>query len=132
MARTDQGNEFLTNAEVESPATPNEELRSSLGSHDELGEYEEDADGSNHSESSESEHEIDETVREDMIRLEETFMEIGMKFRMIDRIGEGICVRNIVDVSFSLLTQTCRDLFNSLQSRRLTLRLLSERLGHRI
>ena len=39
--------------------------------------------------SSEDELELDDSVREDMARLEDTFREIGMKFRMIDRIGEG-------------------------------------------
>ena len=41
------------------------------------------------SESSSEEEIIDETVREDMLRLEESFAEHGMKFRLIDRIGEG-------------------------------------------
>lgn len=40
-------------------------------------------------ESSEDEHEVDECVLEEMTKLESTFDEIGMKFRMIDRIGEG-------------------------------------------
>lgn len=38
---------------------------------------------------SESELEVDESVREDMDRLGDTFDELGFKFRMIDRIGEG-------------------------------------------
>ena len=48
---------------------------------------------SEHSESSEElsegEHEVDESVLEEMAKLENTFQEIGLKFRMIDRIGEG-------------------------------------------
>lgn len=38
---------------------------------------------------SESEHRVDEAVLKDMANLENTFDEIGLKFRMIDRIGEG-------------------------------------------
>ena len=44
------------------------------------------------SESSETSSEagnVDESVREDMLRLEDTFEENGMSFRLIDRIGEG-------------------------------------------
>lgn len=39
--------------------------------------------------SADSEYAVDEIVREDMAKLEETFREIGMKYRMIARIGEG-------------------------------------------
>ena len=38
---------------------------------------------------SEDEQEVDESVLEEMAKLENTFQEIGLKFRMIDRIGEG-------------------------------------------
>ena len=40
----------------------------------------------------ESEHEVDESVLEEMAKLENTFEEIGLKFRMIDRIGEGMLI----------------------------------------
>ena len=49
---------------------------------------EDDADSGSSETSSESGG-IDESVREDMLRLEETFEENGMKYRLIDRIGEG-------------------------------------------
>ena len=39
--------------------------------------------------SDEDDLEVDELVQEEMTRLEETFQENGLKFRMIDRIGEG-------------------------------------------
>ncbi len=39
--------------------------------------------------SSGSEYEIEEAVREDMDRLENILRSSGMRFRMIDRIGEG-------------------------------------------
>lgn len=39
--------------------------------------------------SSEGPQEIDAVVREDMGRLESIFDNMGFKFRMIDRIGEG-------------------------------------------
>lgn len=32
---------------------------------------------------------IDQSVREDMAKLEDTFEELGLRFRLIDRIGEG-------------------------------------------
>ena len=54
---------------------------------------EQDVNGDEHSEASDSStvsEQVDETVREDMIKLEESFEEHGMKFRLIDRIGEGI------------------------------------------
>ena len=38
---------------------------------------------------SQDEHEVDEFVAEEMAKLENTFEEIGLKFRLIDRIGEG-------------------------------------------
>ena len=41
------------------------------------------------SEDSEDTPEIDDVVREDMGRLESIFHDMGFKFRMIDRIGEG-------------------------------------------
>lgn len=45
---------------------------------------------SEESESSiESPVEVNEAVRDDMCRLEEVFVDMGLKFRMIDRIGEG-------------------------------------------
>ena len=56
-------------------------------------DYIEEEEGDDYSEESGSSSEgelIDETVREDMQKLEETFEENGMKFRLIDRIGEGI------------------------------------------
>jgi cell division control protein 7 len=38
----------------------------------------------------EEEEEVDETVREDMSKLEDTFPGISERFRLINRIGEGI------------------------------------------
>ena len=87
-------NPFLTGERV----APNSftsmfELGHEYGSQDETDELEEGEDeqeGSECSEgSAESEYAVDETVREDMAKLEDTFREIGMKFRMIARIGEG-------------------------------------------
>lgn len=40
-------------------------------------------------ESSESQEDIDESVLQEMADLEETFHDMGLKYRMIDRIGEG-------------------------------------------
>lgn len=41
-------------------------------------------------ESSESQEDIDESVLQEMADLEETFHGMGLKYRMIDRIGEGM------------------------------------------
>ena len=40
--------------------------------------------------SSESQEDIDESVLQEMADLEETFHGMGLKYRMIDRIGEGM------------------------------------------
>lgn len=57
---------------------------------------EEEFDVSNSSECSddypESQGEIDESVMQEMAKLEDVFDEMGLKFRMIDRIGEGVSV----------------------------------------
>ena len=59
-----------------------------------LGDYdcieeEELEEGYSESSSSSEEENIDDTVREDMLKLEESFARHGMEFRLIDRIGEG-------------------------------------------
>lgn len=38
---------------------------------------------------SEDPREVEESTQEEMAKLDETFRERGMKFRMIDRVGEG-------------------------------------------
>ena len=43
-------------------------------------------------EDEESDNEIDETVAEDMCKLEENFKGISLKYRLINRIGEGMLV----------------------------------------
>lgn len=101
---------------------------------DEHEEGENEQEGSECSEgSAESEYEVDETVKEEMAKLEDTFREIGMKFRMIARIGEGNA-RILVSLAYDsnyLLTDLSRNFLNCLQGGRLALRVLSERLGHR-
>lgn len=51
---------------------------------------------SNYAEESDREdevpEEVDESVREDMRKLEETFPGISERYRLINRIGEGICL----------------------------------------
>lgn len=54
-----------------------------------VGEEEPRDEYSDNSSSASEEETIDDTVREDMLRLEESFAEHGMKFRLVDRIGEG-------------------------------------------
>ena len=46
----------------------------------------------------EEEEEVDETVREDMNKLEDTFPGISDRFRLINRIGEGMLYFSTVDV----------------------------------
>ncbi|CAF9907427.1 hypothetical protein IMSHALPRED_005527 [Imshaugia aleurites] len=112
-------NPFLTSKHLAPANNLSHELGSSPGSQhvtDEYGEGEEEQEGSECSEeSAQSEYAVEETVREDMAKLEDTFREIGMKFRMIARIGEG----------------KSRNFLDRLQGRRHALRLLSERLGRR-
>ncbi len=55
---------------------------------DEQQEYYESSDGSESS--SQNLPEVDPTVKEDMDKLEDIFHDMGLKFRMIDRIGEGM------------------------------------------
>ena len=83
-------------------------------------EYEDDLDAQEGSEcseeSAESEYAIDETVKEEMSKLEDTFREIGMRFRMIARIGEGI-TRILVSLVFCSniqLTGLSRNFLNRL------------------
>lgn len=86
-------NPFLTGTDLAPATSLSEKLGLSPGTRHDLENNEDDeelSEGSEHSPgSSESEHEVDEAVLEDMARLENTFDEIGLKFRMIDRIGEG-------------------------------------------
>lgn len=130
-------NPFLTSKALASANNPSHELRSNAGSQYDTDEHEESEDeqeGSECSEgSAESEYAVDQTVREEMDRLEDTFRELGMRFRMIARIGEGNAktLSLLMYHTNDLLTGLARNFLNCLQGRRLTLRILSERLGHR-
>lgn len=88
-----ENNPFLTNKHLAPANHLRHELQSGTGSQYDTDEFEEDEDeqeGSECSErSAESEYTVDETVKEEMEKLEDTFREIGMRFRMIARIGEG-------------------------------------------
>lgn len=58
-------------------------------------------------ESDEDEIEVDKSVQEEMAKLEDTFHERGLKYRMIDRIGEGDARRaNCIHLA-SQLTNQC-------------------------
>lgn len=86
-------NPFLTSKHLAPANNSSHGLGSSPGSQYGTDEYEGGEDkqeGSECSEgSAESEYAVDETVRAEMTKLEDTFREIGMRFRMIARIGEG-------------------------------------------
>ena len=98
MARTAvpiaEKNPFLTGEHLAPSDILNNQLGTSPGSQYGTDEYEDGSDAQEGSECSEesadSEYAVDETVREEMTKLEDTFREIGMRFRMIARIGEGI------------------------------------------
>jgi hypothetical protein len=78
---------------------------------------------------------VDESVREDMTKLEDTFPGISERFRLINRIGEGMLERktnkylelhtNILMLDLFLL----RNLLHRIQSRRRALRPLPKRMG---
>lgn len=51
---------------------------------------EDDVESDTSSDETEEEEEIDESVAEDMRKLEESFQGISQKYRLINRIGEGI------------------------------------------
>ena len=75
--------------------------------------------------SDDDELEFDGSVQEEMAKLEETFRENGLKFRMIDRIGEGDnSKRQENDWQANWLINIFRYFLNSLQSRRPPLRIL--------
>lgn len=132
-----ENNPFLTNKHLAPANHLRHELQSGTGSQYDTDEFEEDEDeqeGSECSErSAESEYTVDETVKEEMEKLEDTFREIGMRFRMIARIGEGNAriLASLMDHPNHLLTDLFRNFLNRLQGRRLALRILPERLGHR-
>lgn len=47
--------------------------------------------------SSKSHRDIEDSVREEMAKLEDTFQGLGLKYRMIDRIGEGNAARTLFE-----------------------------------
>lgn len=49
-------------------------------------------------ESSDSQEDIDESVLQEMADLEETFHGMGLKYRMIDRIGEGMVGNTMINI----------------------------------
>lgn len=86
-------NPFLTGTDLAPATALSEKLGLSPGSRYEV---EEDQDGEDLSEGSqcsdgvsENDREVDESTLEEMAKLEDTFKERGMRFRMIDRVGEG-------------------------------------------
>ena len=85
MAAMEKDNPFITRASNTSKAIQGlDSVRDDFGAqqrYDEASECSED--------SSEHSHEIDDVVKQDMDKLENIFHDIGFKFRMIDRIGEG-------------------------------------------
>lgn len=64
---------------------------------------------------SDYEEEVDESVREDMRKLEDTFPGISDRFRLVNRIGEGITGSAI---GGSLIDGPNRYILHGLQSRR--------------
>ena len=124
MARTAvpiaEKNPFLTGKHLAPLNNLSHQLGTSPGSQSGTDEYEDDLNAQEGSEcsdeSGDSEYAVDETVREEMTKLEDTFREIGMRFRMIARIGEGI-TRNLVSFFYnpsSMLISPYRHFLNRL------------------
>lgn len=81
----DEGNSFVMHA-----PEPTNAVQRSVPGQNEDEEQQDDYESSECSQDSqEVSPEIDDSVREDMSRLENIFHNMGFKFRMIDRIGEG-------------------------------------------
>ena len=124
MARTAvpiaEKNPFLTGKHLAPSDNLSHQLGTSPGSQYGTDEYEDGLDAQEGSESSEesadSEYAVDETVREEMTKLEDTFREIGMRFRMIARIGEGIAriLVSFLCYSKDVLTSPPRNFLNRL------------------
>lgn len=77
------------------------------------------SDGSEGSEGfSETQEEITESVMQEMTHLEDTFRGMGLKFRMIDRIGEGKTMFLFFHgvIRQCLMIWTYRNIFHGLQS----------------
>ena len=89
-------NPFLTSKHLAPSGNLSKELAANSGSQLDKDIFEEHSDESEDSEcsegSEESEYAVDETVKKEMAKLEDTFREIGMRFRMIARIGEGMAL----------------------------------------
>lgn len=49
-------------------------------------------------ESSESQDDVEECVLQEMADLEETFHDMGLNYRMIDRIGEGMAKDTMINI----------------------------------
>jgi len=82
----EEENPFVTNQPKLDGCIPN--LTPDEAEDDEQEEHYDSSEGSESSSGSLAE--IDPAVREDMGKLEDTFHNMGLKFRMIDRIGEGM------------------------------------------
>lgn len=81
---------------VQHSVEPSAEPAAHLGqanSENVMDHAEEDSPGKESSETSESSsdgEQVEDGIKQDMLKLEESFEEHGMKFRLIDRIGEGM------------------------------------------
>lgn len=77
-----------------------------------------------------SDEEIDESVADEMARFEESFVGINKRYRLINRIGEGIFPLGSMCLA-SLLTFVIRHLLDSIQSRGPGIPQVREQLGRR-
>ena len=60
-----------------------------------------------------SDEEVEDSVQEDMARFEDTFVGINKRFRLINRIGEGM-LHDYVS-TYAGLISTCRNLLDRVQ-----------------
>ena len=93
-------NPFLTGTDLAPVTALSEKLGLSPGTcyeeqHDTDGEDVSEESQRSEDESEEDEVEVDKSVQEEMARLEDMFKERGLKYRMIDRIGEGNAKRAV-------------------------------------
>lgn len=123
----EEDNPFVTYIPEEDAVDEDPDLDPGDAEDDEQEEYFDDSEESE--EVLEQPADLDPAVRQDMTRLEETFRNMGLKFRMIDRIGEGT-IHDLSTARFEQVLTLRRNFLHRLQSRRHALRLLPEQLGY--
>jgi hypothetical protein len=76
-----------------------------------------------------SDEEVEDAVQEDMARFEETFVGINTRFRLINRIGEGMSP--LIGLPYAGPLTRCRYILYCVQGRGPGVRQVRQQLGHR-